>query len=235
MDSGTPGYEDEGYAEAYWRRRALALGAVLLVVGGVAWSCMGGAEEPPVHKAAGTGSASPSPSGAKPGPVVAASGSPSATDPLVLPTITYTATVTATVAAPRRPGDVCAKNSVVANITPTRPQFRPGERPSFRLTVVNTGELDCTFDVGAERFVTRITTGPYKIWSSAHCPAWAGSSIQLLRRGIPYATTFEWNRRRSSSGCAAGQDKVSPGEYTVRATTRGVKTPKQTFTLLAPS
>ncbi|GAB2820180.1 hypothetical protein GCM10022221_17610 [Actinocorallia aurea] len=230
MDSGTPGYEDEGYADAYWKRRAIALGAVLLVVGGLAWSCMG--EDAPVRKAAGVGSAGPSPSGSTPSPT--AGGSPSAADPFALPTVTHTATVTATVAAPRRPGDVCAKDSVVANITPTKPQFRPGERPSFRVTVVNTGAMDCTFDVGAERFVARITTGPYKIWSSAHCPAWAGSSIQLLRRGIPYETAFEWNRRRSSSGCAAAQDKVSFGEYTVRAAGRGVKAPKQTFTLLAP-
>ncbi|MDX6741796.1 hypothetical protein [Actinocorallia sp. A-T 12471] len=231
MDSGTPGYEDDGYAEAYWRRRALALGAVLLVVGGVAWSCMG--EDAPVQKAAGTGTASAAPS-ASPSPGPSASESP--TDAFVIPTVTFTATVTATVAAPRRPGDRCAKNTVVATITPDKPQFRPGERPTFRVTVVNTGELDCTFDVGAERFVARITTGPYKIWSSAHCPAGGGSSIQLLRRGVPYTTTLEWNRRRSSaSACASRLDKVSPGDYTVRATAPGVKTPKQTFTLLAPN
>ncbi|MCD0452266.1 hypothetical protein LO762_24180 [Actinocorallia sp. API 0066] len=224
MDSGTPGYDDEGYGDAYWRRRALALGAVLLVVGGITWSCVG--EDAPARKTVAAGSASPTPT-----PEPSATG----TEAFVIPTVTFTATVTATVAAPRQPGDACAKNSVVATVIPAKAVFRTGERPSFQVTVVNTGKLDCTFDVGAEHFVARITTGPYKIWSSAHCPSGGASSIQMLRRGIPYTTTFEWNRRRSSSGsCSTPQSKAVPGTYTVRGFAPGVKTPKETFTLVAP-
>ncbi|MEO3785605.1 hypothetical protein ABGB12_19925 [Actinocorallia sp. B10E7] len=227
MDSATLRQEDEDdeeYQEAYWRRRVIALGAVVLVVGGLAWGCSGDGDEKEAAAKKEKPAASPSPS---PVPTVSGSGGAS----LAIPTVMVTVTQTATVAAPRRRGDVCAARDVVATLTPTVREFAPGVQPSFRLTVVNTGDLDCTFDVGAQKLVARIKSGSDRIWSSAHCDVTEGSSIQMLRRGIPYATTLVWDRRRSGKGCDGPRAKALPGTYAVQAQGGGVKTEKSVFVL----
>ncbi|GAA2720446.1 hypothetical protein [Actinocorallia aurantiaca] len=223
MDSATVSQDDEDdeeYQEAYWRRRVIALGAVVLVVGALAWSCSGdgGSEKEAVAKK--KPAASPSPT------VSASAGASQA-----IPTVMVTVTQTATVAAPRRRGDACAARDVVATLTPDVREFAPGTQPSFRLTVVNTGDLDCTFDVGARRLVAQIKSGSDKIWSSAHCDSTEGSSIQMLRRGVPYATTLLWDRRRSGKGCREPRAKALPGTYAVQAQGGGVKTERSVFVL----
>ncbi|WP_232835377.1 hypothetical protein [Actinocorallia populi] len=225
MDSATVRHDDEGdeeYQEAYWRRRAIALGAVVLVVGGLAWSCSAGGGEQAPAAAKKTAAASPS-------PTVSGGGSGSGT--LAIPTVMVTVTQTATVAAPRRPGDACAPRDVVVTLTPVAPEFGPGVAPSFTLTVVNTGKIDCTFDVGAQKLVTRIKSGSDRIWTSAHCDDTAGSSIQRLRRGVPHTGVLVWDRRRSDKGCDGPRTKALPGTYVIQAEGGGVRTDKGVFEL----
>jgi len=216
--------DDEEYQEAYWRRRAIALGGVVLVVGGLAWTCSGGGgdEKAPAGAKEKSAEASPSPS---------VSGTEAS--PLELPTVLVTVTKTATVAAPRRPGDACEPRDVVVTLIPAAREFPPGVQPTFSLTVVNTGRLDCTFDVGAQSLVTRITSGSDRIWSSAHCEARGleATSIQRLRRGVPYTTTLVWDRRRSDKGCDGPRTKALPGTYTAQVQGGGVKTEKTVFEL----
>lgn len=223
MDSATlrqDDADDEEYQEAYWRRRAIALGVVVLVAGGLAWSCSGGGGDGGRASVKKTATATPS-------PTVSVSGGSS----LAIPTVLVTVTKTATVAAPRRPGDACAPRDVVVTLTPEAREFAPGRQPSFRLTVVNTGDLDCTFDVGGRRLVTRIRSGSDRVWASAHCDATEGTSIQMLRRGVPYTSTLVWDRRRSDARCAGPRPKALPGTYVIQAQGGGVKTAKSVFVL----
>ena len=227
MDSATLRQDDgdEEYQEAYWRRRVIALAVVVLVVGGLAWSCSGDGGGEGEAAAKKTASARPSPS-----PAVSAG-----SHTLAIPTVMVTVTQTATVAAPRRPGDACAARDVVATLTPVAREFAPGEQVGFQLTVVNTGDLDCTFDVGGGKLVIRVKTGSDRVWTSAHCAARLAqeSSIQMLRRGVPYTTTVVWDRRRSSPGCDQPRAKAPAGDYAVQAQGSGVRTPKSTFALKA--
>ncbi|GAB3277964.1 hypothetical protein GCM10027589_03920 [Actinocorallia lasiicapitis] len=223
MDSGTVGYEDEDFDDTYWRRRAIALGAALLAVGGVVYACSGGDDKTPIENAAvvatSTASATPTPT------ALATTFAP----PPPLPTVTATVTQQVTVPAPRRPGDACAPADVVATLTPVRPEFAKGDAPQFQLTVVNTGKLDCTFDAGGATFVTKVRSGSDRVWSSAHCaPA---TSIQLLRRGVPFSTAVGWDRRRSAQGCQEPRAKARPGTYTVQTEGGGVRTEKSVFVL----
>lgn len=225
MDSGTVSYDDETYTDTYWRRRAIALGTILLTVGAIAWSCQSDDKRIAAVKnaALSTPTAAPS-SGVTPTTTAPTNAGP------VLPTVTVTVTQEATVEA-RKPGDACRPNEVVVNMAPVKGEFAKGEMPQFALTVVNTGQLDCTFDVGAKRLVTRIQSGSDKIWASAHCDPTSGSSIQMLKRGIPYASGFAWDRKRAREGCEAPRDKALPGTYTVQAQGGGVKTKKTVFVL----
>jgi hypothetical protein len=226
MDSDTEG---SGEIDAYWRRRAMALGGVLASVGLLAWACSGsdGKKTQQIRNAAAIGT----PSGTVGGlPGGAVSGSPG----VVLPTITVTATAKVTVVptVPKKAGDACDPADVVVNLAETKDVFGDKEHPQFRLSVVNTGPRACTFGVGPKELVVLIRSGSDPVWSSAHCAAGSGSSIQMLRRGIPYVAIVDWDRMRSSlSGCSGHRDRARPGTYMAIAREGKIKTNRQVFRL----
>lgn len=206
MDTGTDSDVD-GMVDDYWRRRVIVLGGLLALVGLLAWACSGGddAERRPAAGAA-TESASPA--------------SPTPT-PSVLPTVTVTKRVTVTPSPVRKDGDACDKADVVVDLRTDTETYGGGRRPELRLSVVNTGERSCTFDVGPGGLRVEISSGSDRVWTSAHCPSGSSSSIQLLRRGVPHLTTITWDRRRSSADCGADRPAALPGTYTVLAESSG--------------
>ncbi|MFC9971380.1 hypothetical protein ACFVH6_10845 [Spirillospora sp. NPDC127200] len=210
--------EQDGLAmDPYWRRRAVALGGLLGVVGLMAWACTagGGDDKQPVRNAAAVGTASPSGSAL----------------PSAMPTVTVTAQVTATPEPVKKDGDACESRDVVVNAATTRDVYGKGEDPQMNITVVNTGTRACTMDVGPDALDVRITSGSDRVWSSARCARGGGSSIQLLRRGIPYVGTVTWDRLRSGDDCRGRRAKALPGTYVATVKSDDFKIKKQVFTL----
>lgn len=225
MDADTERDPEEEYGiDQYWRRRAIALAGVLGVVGVAAWSCGvfgtggGDAKKAPVQSLAGV--AVPTPA--------AASGVPT---PAPTVTVTKTAKAAAPSKTPRKDGDACDARDVVVNFASSGDTFAAGARPSFRLTVVNTGQRACGYDVGTGNLDIRITSGADKVWSASACDGGSGSSVQVLRRGIPYVTTVTWDRKRSGADCAGRRDKAMPGTYVAAVKADKVKPQKQVFHL----
>ncbi|RFU41290.1 hypothetical protein DZF91_12595 [Actinomadura logoneensis] len=218
--------EEEWGLDQYWRRRAIALAGVLGVVGLTAWACGvfgdGGDDgrRPPVQSMAGAGAAVPS---------LAATSTVPAPTPTV--TVTKTAKATPRPKPSRKDGDACDPRDVVVNMAANGDTFPRGARPAFRLTVVNTGKRPCGYDVGTGRLDVRITSGPDRVWAASACDGGSGSSVQTLRRGIPYVTTVTWDRRRSGSDCTGQRDKALPGTYVAVLKAAGVKPQKQVFHL----
>ncbi|MBW8485004.1 hypothetical protein [Actinomadura parmotrematis] len=222
MEEDTERDPDDLGFDQYWKRRAVALAAVLGVVGLGAYACVGGSgddEQAPrretVQNAAAVGAPSPAPP----------------TLPAAAPTVTVTARVTKTAAAPRRAGDACAPDALVVNVASAREVYAADDRPQFALTVVNTGAKPCTFDVGSRALDLRISSGADRVWAASRCDAGTGTSIQMLRRGIPYAKTFTWDRRRAGEECRGDRPKARPGTYVAQLKGQGVKTKKQVFAL----
>lgn len=232
MESETQSSDD---VDAYWRRRVLALGGVLASVGLVVWACSGsggpGTSRTTVRNAAAVAHpiASPTPQSA------AQPGTQPQTGSLPQPTVTVTATAQVTVSPSpsRRPGDACDARDVVVGFAPTKDTYGKGERPQFRLSVVNTGRQACTFGVGPRELQVQIASGSDRVWSSAQCYGGSGSSIQMLQRGIPYGGTLEWDRHRSApaNNCSAHREEALPGTYTVIAKGGGIKTKRAVFRL----
>ncbi|WP_155884653.1 hypothetical protein [Actinomadura flavalba] len=204
--------------DQYWKRRVLALGGVLGAVGLLAWACSGGGGEPPkkepVRNAAASASATPSPA-----------------IPTAMPTVTVTAQVTTTAPPPKRPGDACELRDVVVNLTSAKDVYAKGEQPHLQLSVVSTGPQPCTFDVGTRAMDVRIRSGSDRVWAASHCDPTSGSSIQMLRRGIPHVRTLTWDRRRTTDRCEDDRVKVNPGTYVAEVKAKGVKTAKPVFAL----
>jgi hypothetical protein len=203
--------------DQYWRRRAIVLAGVVGVVGLMAWGCSGGGDgdkgketRRPVRNAG----------------AVVTSGPPTA-----LPTVTVTATkrVTATPKPSRRDGDACDKGEVVVDLAPSRASYGRRESPKFRFTVTNTGDRACTFDVGSRVLDLRIMSGSAAIWSSARCGSGTPSSIQMLRRGIPYVGGLTWDRTRAVDRCQGRGERARPGAYVASMRVPGVRVGKRPF------
>jgi hypothetical protein len=210
-----PDVEDEpGDVEAYWRRRVYVLAGGITLIGLLAWACSGSGHKKSTSQVRNA-AATVSPAAALP----AATPTPTAT-------VTVTVTPTAVVPEKKRAGDKCDAADVVVGITPNGTVFTGKQHPRFGLSVVNTGRRACTFDVGPKALLIRISSGPDRVWSSAQCVPGAGSSLQMLQRGVPYLATLDWDRRRCNSDAHA-----APGTYVIAVGAPGMKTHREVFRL----
>lgn len=210
MGSDTESKQEE--ADAYWRRRVYVLAGGLTVVGLLAWACSGSGHKRTTAQV--RNSAVP----VSPAVPVAPSPDPTAT-------VTVTATPSVPPSARKGNGDACNPRDVVADLVSAKDAYRGGERPRFRLSVVNTGDHACTFDVGAKAMRLRIESGSDRVWASDRCGSPA-SDLRMLRRGVPFIETLEWNRQRCD-----GESRARPGTYIVSAAGRGVHARSQVFRL----
>ncbi|MEV0827014.1 hypothetical protein [Nonomuraea rubra] len=219
--------------DIYWRRRMSVLVAVLVVVAVVAWACSSGGSGPERTSSA---QSSPSASGS-----TAAKTTP-AVDPLLaglrtlaMGTASPSPTPTPKAAPserPRRPGEPCEEKDLVLSLQGGREQIYAGDaRPTFLVTLVNTGSVMCKADVGPRAMEIKITSGADRIWSTADCVSGPGTEVKELQRGVPYVRSLEWDRRRSSSDCRSTPPAALPGTYVAVARMGKMRTNKGVFHL----
>ncbi|MFE3452700.1 hypothetical protein ACFXJ8_27625 [Nonomuraea sp. NPDC059194] len=220
-----------GTGDVYWRRRMTVLVAVLVVVAFVAWACSatGGPQHASNAEKAATPSAepvlaglpsvtmtpTPKPSKAR----VTASPSPSPS-----PSPTQTQRV-------RRAGMPCEEKDLVLNLEQRQEVYSSQTQPTFMLTLVNTGPVMCTADVGPRAMEIRITSGSDRVWSTSDCVSGDGVEIRKLERGIPYVRSLDWDRRRSGADCSGERAAALPGTYVAVVRTGGMRSRKAVFHL----
>ena len=125
-------------------------------------------------------------------------------------------------------GEHCAPGAVVvapvvtdAGKKESRASFGSSEKPYFGFTLTNTGDVDCSFNVGSAQQFFTVTSGAETYWSSGDCDRSATfDKTMVLTAGqkISSEPTL-WERVRSSvDGCnaASGQDSVPAGGATFR-------------------
>lgn len=214
--------------DVYWRRRMSVLVAVLVVVAVVAWACSSGDDGPQRASSAQT----------------VTSGSPAA-DPLLagLPTVTLSPSAspspkhTKSAAKPtpspkpRKPGEPCEENDLVLNLQGRQETYAGRAKPNFMLTLVNTGPVMCTADVGPRTMEIRITSGSDRVWSTSDCISGEGVELRKMERGIPYVRSLDWDRRRSSDNCQGTRADAMPGTYVAVVRAFGMRSPKAVFLL----
>ncbi|MEV4169360.1 MULTISPECIES: hypothetical protein [unclassified Nonomuraea] len=220
--------------DIYWRRRMSVLVAVLVVVAVVAWACSSGGSGPERSSSAQSSPSASVSAGTSATPAVdpllaglrtlamgTASPSPTPTTPKATPT-----------QRPKRAGEPCAEEDLVLSLQGGKEQIYPGDsRPGFLVTLVNTGSVMCTADVGPRAMEVRITSGADRIWSTADCVSGEGAEVKELQRGVPYVRSLEWDRRRSSSDCRATPAAALPGTYVAMVRMGKLRSAKGVFHL----
>ncbi|MGK5672484.1 hypothetical protein ACSNOB_06530 [Micromonospora sp. URMC 106] len=212
----------------YWRRRAVVLGAGLLFLIVLLYSCTGSD-----RNAGRSGDAQPSAGAASPGaspeatgpvlspqtgePSPGASGGPGAADPSGGTTTTDTPPPAPVV--PAADDGTCTDAEITVTPVALPTSVVRGAVVDLQLKIKNRSERTCSRDVGADVQELFIKSGAEKIWSSDTCGTGKGSDVQSFTPGFERSYQVGWNGRDSSkcaSGVAAGPNPPA-GTYQVFA------------------
>jgi hypothetical protein len=229
--------------EIYWRRRALAIGAAVVVLGLIVWfiASLGGGSEDQQSQPAGvvsavnptpTPSSSPSQeddseadsSGAGSGGAASsgggsgstgsgASGSGASGSDTAVSGSGGNSNAPAPVV-----GNQCSDQSLAIKATPDKPSYRVGEEPGFTVVITNISAQECQRDVGAGlQRVLVSTLDDQRIWSNTDCFPDAQSDLRTFGPGEQAGFTVKWSGTNSIPGCGEERVPVGPGSYKVIA------------------
>ncbi|MEU5906335.1 hypothetical protein ABZ780_18415 [Micromonospora sp. NPDC047467] len=200
----------------YWRRRAVVLGAGLLFLIVLLYSCTGSGRSGGRTEAGATPTPTVSPSTASPGPagpvLTPQTGVPSASGSAAPETTEPAPEITSNNPPPGSAGSAddstCtdAEISVTAVARPTSVQR--GAVVDLQLKIKNTSDRTCSRNVGADLQEIFIKSGAEKVWSSDTCGKVQGSDVQTFTPNFERSYQVGWNGRDATrcdgSGLAAG-------------------------------
>ncbi|SCE89441.1 hypothetical protein GA0070607_2919 [Micromonospora coriariae] len=198
----------------YWRRRAVVLGAGLLFLIVLLYSCTGSGRSDDRPQAGATSTSAPT-SAASPGPggpvLTPQTGAPPASeDPDTgSPSPETTSNDPPPGSAAGSVDDGTCTDAEISVTSVARPtSVQRGAVVDLQLKVKNTSDRTCTRNVGADLQEIFIKSGAEKVWSSDTCGKVKGSDPQSFTPNFERAYEVGWNGRDTSrcngSGLAAG-------------------------------
>lgn len=144
---------------------------------------------------------------------------PSSTSERVLPDDTPRAPVPVPPAEPLPPtGPVACTNEMLrVGAEVADPETRIGQRPTFRLVVVNVSAQPCVRDLDGERQEIVVWSADlvHRLWSSNDCVNPDTDDLRTLVPGRPVAFSVRWAGRTTTPGCRAERHAVPPGDYQI--------------------
>jgi len=198
----------------YWRRRALVVGVLVVIVVGIVYAVTADPAPPtrpnlastssPTSTGTATGTATPTPT-AFTLPVATSAGQPVSTGTGAL-------------------GPNCADNEILLTATSSVPEIQVGGPSEFTLTVKNISNRTCTRNIGSIPQELRLRTADAAIvWSSDDCAT--GSRYDDFQEFTPdfeKSFTVYWDgyRSRDTSGglaCERPGDRPPGGAYQIVA------------------
>jgi hypothetical protein len=231
----------------YWRRRAVAAAgsvAVLLVLAGLLGllhehdqsGARGAAQQSSVPPAPTTGPASaPSSSTSATPSGVPVSGSVPPPSGASLPSGPPSQQAAPPPPPPPPPGPPppCADAAMRLTAVADQRVYRAGQRPGFRIVLLNAGPVACVRDVSRPLRELVVTTVDRRarLWSSNDCYSDDTHEARVLRPGERLDYEVTWARRTSAPGCPSGRDTVRPGDYLLVARLGGLTSPPAVFRL----
>lgn len=213
-------------AAVYWRRRAVVLGALLLFLVIVIYSCSGSGNTGEPTGASG----SPGPAGTSPSPTVltpetgtpspseeppAANDDPGSGGDQGAQPGGNQGGAPAPVGGGGAPSDICTDAEI--SVVPVSSQESPvvGATIELRLRIKNVSSRTCKRDVGPDPQEIYIKQGARVVWSSDACGTLRGSNVESFTPSFEREYRVSWNGREATrcvDGQAAG-DYPQPGEY----------------------
>ena len=180
-------------ASTYWRRRALLLVGLLVLVLVVAKACGGDGGAQTLSAASPTPSPSVSPA-----------------------TSTTPAAVPSKAAASPAALQTCRNTVLQVTAESDAEAYPSGGKPRFTLTIRNIGSVACRRALGPGAVELRVFSGEDRIWSSDDCNESKEQGVLTLPAGAARATTVQWSGKRTRPGCQTAET-AQPGTYRASA------------------
>lgn len=194
----------------YWRRRALLLGIVLLVLFLVAQACMAANASPDGQEGTGAAAGSTDPPSGGPS-------SPS-TDPSDAPTTGPASPGPDGGAANGSDAQRCTDDEMLITAVAEPATAPAGSEIRFTIRIRNDSDRTCRRDVGGgqRELFLRSGSGATTVWSSRHCADLTDENVRELAPGFATEHWVVWNglasNRCDDRGRPAG-DQQRAGEY----------------------
>lgn len=175
--------------KVYWRRRlVLGLGALAVIIIFLMIIGRPGGGSPQKTPSSGV-TASPTPSVAAPVPAASAAPANPVNAPACLP----------------------ARITLLAISDKTT--YAAGEQPKISMSIINSGSIECSMNLGSTQQQLLITSGSDTIWDSKDCQTAPVDTPVTLKPGVSVTTpAIPWDRTRSSkTTCSATRTPVAAG------------------------
>lgn len=179
--------------EVYRRRRLIALALAIVLVGALIFGL--------VNLLSGDSEAAPEP---------APTAQPTNTDPFAGFTARPESQASDGASGPA--ARACGEKLKVSAST-EKETYGADENPILVMNLENTGDDACMVNAGTARMNFAVTSGPDKVFDSAHCQIEGQDRPIELEPGETESARFEWNKRRSEANCATEGAEVNPGVY----------------------
>lgn len=222
--------------QIYWRRRALALGIAVLVIGIIAAvvavvAMNSTSNEQPTANESPAAEAAPPP---LPGE------NPEVKSPIQPPAQQApppTPTPTAAVVPPPilKEGDDCPDSTLAVKGITNQPQFIVGDQPKFTMVVTNIGLVACQRDVGAAVLAAYVySLDNERLWSNLDCAPSNETLIKTFQPGEQVTTEVTWTGMGSAPNCPLPRQPIGPGTYNLVVQLGNLRSATVPF-ILAPS
>lgn len=206
--------------EIYWRRRALAIGVIVVALALVIWLvtlvARGGDSSGDTEAAATTSSSSTTAT------TSSASSSTSETSESATPTTD-----------PDEPvAEPCTDQSLALKVTVGQPTYRVGDQPGFGTVITNISTSACARDLGAgPQFLVYTLDGQRRLWASDDCNPDGPPEMKTLKAGEQLSYKGTWFGTTSQPECAGDRLPVPAGAYMVVAQLGAIRSAAEPFNL----
>lgn len=201
--------------EIYWRRRGLAVGIAVVVVGIVVATIVallsGSAGANTASDKPASGQSAPAKSPIVQQPQGEAPPPPSAA-PNQAPAETPTAAVQPP--PPLKEGDDCPDSTLAVKGYTNAPQYAMGDQPKFSMVVTNIGLVACKRDVGAAVLAAYVYSLDNKrLWSNLDCAPSNETLVKTFAPGEQVTTAVTWTGMGSAPQCPLPRQPIGVGTY----------------------
>jgi hypothetical protein len=203
-------------SQIYWRRRALALGIAVLVIGVVAAVVVmvvmnsTGTENKTADKPTPTQAAGPTPLPGENPEVKTPVMPPAQQAPPPTPT-----PIEAVMPPPvLKEGDDCPDSTLAVKGITNQPQYVVGDQPKFTMVVTNIGLVACKRDVGAAVLAAYVySLDNTRLWSNLDCAPSNETLVKMFQPGEQVTTEVTWTGMGSAPQCPLPRQPIGPGTY----------------------
>lgn len=210
--------------EIYWRRRALAIGVIIVALAIVIWlvtMVARGGDSSGADKAAATTTTSAESSASE---TSSTPSSASATPGSGAPTTTS--------AADQPAAQPCQDQSLALKVTVGQPTYKVGDQPAFGTVITNISSAACSRDLGAgPQFLVYTLDGQRRLWASNDCNQDDPAEMKTLKAGEQLSYKGTWFGTTSQPQCAGDRLQVPAGAYMVVAQLGAVRSAAEPFNL----